>query len=176
MRFSWLSITGLLLAAVAGCGGQATGDPDVASADGASSTPAPSGSPSSTPAEGDLLKFAQCMRDNGVDVPDPDPAKGLAGLGKIDRDDPDFKAAMTKCKPYLSSLGGDPSSPEYQAQLLAFAQCMRANGADVPDPDPNGGFGGKGLDRNDPDVKAALEACHDKLPTGGQPSSAKPSA
>ncbi|WP_350273903.1 hypothetical protein [Kribbella sp. HUAS MG21] len=168
MRFIWLSITGLLLAAATGCGGPTGADPGVASAEGTTGTPAPTSSPSSTPTGTDLLKFAQCMRANGVDVPDPDPAKGLTGMGEIDRDDPDFKPAMTKCKQYLSGLGGDPSSPEYQAQLLAFAQCMRDHGADVPDPDPNGGFGGKGLDRSDPDVKAALEACHDKLPNAGQ--------
>jgi hypothetical protein len=50
-----------------------------------------------------LRQWAQCMRDNGVDVPDPDPNGGGLGLGEggngtFDRDNPTFQKAMEACK------------------------------------------------------------------------------
>jgi hypothetical protein len=45
-------------------------------------------------------KLAQCMRDHGIDVPDPDPDTGVARIftsGNIDFDSQAFKDAMTAC-------------------------------------------------------------------------------
>src|SRR5437879_3411611 len=60
-------------------------------------------------------------------------------------------------------------SPEQQAQrqqaILAFAQCMRDQGLDFPNPQPTaaGQFSMRSLlgnlDRSDPKVQAALTAC-----------------
>ncbi|WP_051771857.1 hypothetical protein [Saccharothrix sp. NRRL B-16314] len=117
-------------------------------------------------------EFAQCMRDNGVDMPDPDPTGGKAGgFGKVDRTDPDFERAVDACREFLPG-GGDLSKldPEKLEQLRVFAQCMRDNGVDIPDPDPAGGkLGGLGtVDRDSPAFKAALTACRDKLPVLGR--------
>jgi hypothetical protein len=54
-----------------------------------------------------MRQFTKCMRDHGVDVPDPDPNGGVTVLKKgtgsgggpgVSPDDPAFKAAMTACQ------------------------------------------------------------------------------
>lgn len=55
------------------------------------------------------LKFAKCMRDEGVDVPDPDFSQGLgAGAGAfddLDQDDPKVAAAMEVCQKVFADAG-----------------------------------------------------------------------
>ncbi|WP_419944107.1 hypothetical protein [Candidatus Poriferisodalis sp.] len=149
-----------------------------------------------------LLEFAQCMRDNDVDFPDPvveadgtiafglRPGRGAAqdgeGLEAIGRD-PDLPAARAACSEIIEGLALGPGAQNFDElrieradRLLEFAQCMRENGVDVPDPDPNafgpGGGGGRpfgGLDFDDADVSTAFEVCGDRLPArpgrgGGQ--------
>jgi hypothetical protein len=53
--------------------------------------------------EDELLAFAECMSENGYDMPDPDFSNnGHSGAGPfgdaIDTDDPDFKAAVGSCE------------------------------------------------------------------------------
>jgi hypothetical protein len=48
-------------------------------------------------------KYAGCMRDSGIDMPDPDPNGSLQdwakdGLGNVNRDDPKFKEASKTCQ------------------------------------------------------------------------------
>ena len=124
-------------------------------------------------------EFAQCMRDHGVDMPDPQTAEGGSGDGGGVRitvsggPNSNADAAMEACKDKLPNGGVPPSmSPEQQEQLRQFAQCMRDHGVDMPDPDPNNGglrisqSGGPaaGMGPDDPTFKAAQEACKDKLP------------
>lgn len=60
-----------------------------------------------------LRQFAQCMRDHGVDMADPDPNSGGFGMGgagaTFDRDDPTFVAAMEACQDKLTFLQGADS-------------------------------------------------------------------
>jgi hypothetical protein len=51
-----------------------------------------------------LLQFARCMREHGIDMPDPQPGGGMIfneeegdGGPKIDPDDEDFQAAQEAC-------------------------------------------------------------------------------
>jgi len=92
------------------------------------------------------VKFAQCMRENGVsEFPDPDASGNLTidtvvNGSSIDADGPAFKQALDTCKD-LQPAGftgpGERSSDRQQA-ALEFAQCIRENGvADFPDPTPN---------------------------------------
>jgi hypothetical protein len=100
-----------------------------------------------------ILAFAACMRDNGIDFPDPQfgVGGGFFGGGRGDGDGPpfdfqsaEFQGAFQTCGTFLQALQPD-LDPEQQAeqgeQQLAFAQCMRDEGIDFPDPDPDGGFG-----------------------------------
>ena len=162
-----------------------------------------SGTPAEISDEERLLEFAQCMRDNGVDFPDPvveadgtivfgrRPGGGAGGqdsenLQAIGRD-PDLPAARAACSDLIEGLALGPGGQNFDEvrvelmdRLLEFAQCMRDNGVDIPDPDPNaftpGGGGGRpfgGIDFDDADVSAAFEICGEQLPArpgrgGGQ--------
>lgn len=56
-------------------------------------------------------KFAQCLRDEGVDLPDLrlDGSGPPNGLNQIDRDDPDLIAAAKKCRKFAPQ--GRPGGP-----------------------------------------------------------------
>lgn len=92
------------------------------------------------------LRFAQCMRDNGVkEFPDPSPSGELtidavANGSSLDTDTAAFKRAITACKD-LEPPGftGHKRTAAQQEAALQFAQCMRDNGVrDFPDPSPAG--------------------------------------
>jgi hypothetical protein len=92
------------------------------------------------------LKFAECVRANGVgDFPDPS-ASGkftideVANGSSLNTNTAAFTQAISACKD-LEPAGfmGTKRSAEQQAAGLKFAQCMRENGVpDFPDPTPNG--------------------------------------
>ena len=51
-------------------------------------------------------EFSQCMRDEGVEVPDITAGGGPPGGGEqLDQDDPDVQAAMEKCQGELPQGG-----------------------------------------------------------------------
>ena len=134
------------------------------------------------------VKFAECMRDNGVsEFPDPDASGGLTIDGvvngsSLDSSTPAWKQAIAACKD-LQPPGfmGTEASPEEQEVRLEFAQCMRDNGVeDFPDPAPNGALidttripsaAGRGA-RSIPGFDAAADTCTDvysgELGLGGQ--------
>jgi hypothetical protein len=92
------------------------------------------------------VKFAECMRNNGVSqFPDPGASGKLtidavANGSSLDATTPAFKQAISACKD-LEPAGfmGSKRSSQQQRAALKFAQCIRANGVpDFPDPIPNG--------------------------------------
>ena len=116
---------------------------------GCSSEPAESGNtstvnPTSTSSGGNkAVKFAECMRDNGVrEFPDPDASGGLTIDGvvngsSLDPSAPAWKTAIAACKDLQPSgfTGDGRRSAEEQDAALEFAQCIRDNGVeDFPDP------------------------------------------
>jgi hypothetical protein len=124
------------------------------------------------------LRFARCMRGEGLDVPDPQ--KDPNGLIKItgprrsaDPRDPKVRAAEAKCGKYLRQGGGDAPDPARQARFqdafLKYARCMRREGVDVPDPRPGeGGLTFRRGDPNAPDPESARfqradRECHSLL-------------
>lgn len=171
----------LSVLALAACGGTASSDGDeVASLGGSSTETETATTTTSDDPQEALLDYTECMRDEGIDLPDPD-FSGEGGGGRIligpdgiDPDDPDFRAAQEKCSPILESLRQNFDEEDRQAfqdAALAFAKCMREHGVDVPDPDfsegapgrrgPGGPFRGSGVDPDDPDFQKAREACED---------------
>ncbi len=133
------SVPLVLLLALAGC---AAGDGEgVATAGGAAPAATATTAP---PAQEDGLKFAQCMRENGLSwFEDPEP--GAPGV-RIDipqgADKAKVDAAMAACKRYLPN-GGEPPKMDAQAMERArqVSKCMRENGVpDFPDPQPDGGL------------------------------------
>jgi hypothetical protein len=94
------------------------------------------------------LKFSQCMRDHGIDMPDPERV-GTGGIkisgGKMNPNDPKTKAAQKACQKYMQIGGGETVDPAKRAKLqeaaLSFARCMREHGVDMPDPQMSGNGG-----------------------------------
>ncbi|MFF3853202.1 hypothetical protein [Micromonospora sp. NPDC002575] len=128
---------GLLLAAscaLAGCGDSGDVGNGVASGGGNGAAAGASATASVSP---DLAKWTKCLRDNGVDVKDPGPDGAIT----LPMDSPAIQQAREKCTQYEGADGGstgiDPNDPEQQEQQRKFARCMRDNGIDWPDPDPN---------------------------------------
>jgi hypothetical protein len=181
---------GLALAASA-CGGDSAEGAEVASLGGSSTqteTETTTTGASEDPQE-ILLDYTECMREEGIDLPDPDFSGGPRGgfriqLGPngVDPDDPEFQAAREKCQPILASLRQqfDPERrEELQEAALEFAKCMREHGIDMPDPDFSGGgpsrrseggpFGSSGVDPDDPDFRAAQEECGEVFGDLGAP-------
>ncbi|WP_329084207.1 hypothetical protein [Streptosporangium sp. NBC_01469] len=117
-----------------------------------------------------LLRFARCMRENGVDMPDPEPGGNNVMLrGKTDDDT--LKKASETCRKYNPVGSGKKmlNDPKTQDALLRFARCMRENGVDMKDPDFSGGavrIGGEGMDPESPRTKKAIESCQEHLPGG----------
>jgi hypothetical protein len=131
------------------------------------------------------VKFAQCMREHGIDFPDPQRgANGLVrmmGPKNLNPNDPKLKSANSECQKFLQAGGGPAPDAATQAKardaFVKFAQCMRQHGVDIPDPKSSGGgltfqIGGKGgLNPQSPKFKAADKVCHSLLgaigPGGG---------
>jgi hypothetical protein len=131
------------------------------------------------------LKYAKCMREHGVDTPDPQRV-GSGGIKMTQKGTPGsrgkMEAANKDCQKYMEIGGGKAPSAAEQAKIkdagLAYAKCMRAHGVDMPDPkfSSNGGgttfqLGGPGKkggtsggpNPDSPTFKAADKACHGKL-------------
>jgi hypothetical protein len=93
-----------------------------------------------------FLAFAKCMREQGIDMPDPE-FKGSGEIAAVRIGGPDvspqeMEEAQKACRKYLpdAATGEAPKlSEEDQDAFLAFARCMRQNGVDVPDPRPGDG-------------------------------------
>ncbi len=123
-----------------------------------------------------LLSFAQCMREQGLDFPDPSfDSEGNPEFTDFDIVDQDaFEAAFVNCEDILRDAFPDEFDldPEVQAALydasLEFAQCMREQGLDFPDPKP-GEFGffafrDAEVDLNDPAFQDAFAVCQPENP------------
>lgn len=178
-RGSLLAALAVALVALLGmtaCGGQAEGS-DVATAGDSTAEPEPSATPdeSADPDEA-ALEFAECMRENGVDMPDPEPGQNggfqLFGGGTGDVDQATLERALEACRDLAPQLeGGAEIDPEMEEQMLALAECMREHGIDMPDPTTDGGLSLQlpdGVDREE--VDAALEECRETvdLPEPGE--------
>src|SRR5215470_2479356 len=76
-------------------------------------TASPSSNSNLSPQQQQVLGFYQCMRDNGVDIPDPD-NDGIIRLNGIDPNDPAVAAALNTCRSSMPG-GGEPPKPDAKA-------------------------------------------------------------
>jgi hypothetical protein len=126
------------------------------------------------------LKFAKCMRDEGVDMPDPQRQAGGGIVQKMGGEGAPLnqakvEAAQKKCEHFMDAGGGsrdvDPKEEaEHRDQLLAYAKCMRQHGVPMKDPKFSGnkvqlsigggpGDGGPRINPESATFKAAEKAC-----------------
>jgi hypothetical protein len=126
-----------------------------------------------------MLAFARCMREHGIDMPDPDTSGGGPGVvtfkaggpgDKLDADAGKFQEANEACKDLMGDAGPMNLSPEQQQEMqdqaLAFSRCMREHGVNMPDPNFDGEGhvtmkidDSSGIDPSDPKFEAAQQAC-----------------
>ncbi|MEY2445906.1 MAG: hypothetical protein QOE00_2486 [Ilumatobacteraceae bacterium] len=149
------------LAALSACGAAPAADRQVASLSTAAAN-------DTTPGTGDVtgttspkdpqeaaLQFAKCMREHGIDMPDPvvktaeggetQVAINMGGQGPAQKpNQKDMEAANKDCQHFMADGGGTFNQPsaedqaKMQEQALAFAKCMRDHGVDMPDPQFSG--------------------------------------
>ena len=130
MRRTLRPLAALAMLAVisAGCGGTAS------STDTASSTG--TGGNKNLTARDKVVKFTECMRENGVgDFPDPNASGEFPSFG-ISVSPAEWKRALGACKE-LQPPGSFSAhmTPKQLSVALKFAQCMREDGVpDFPDP------------------------------------------
>jgi hypothetical protein len=135
-----LAMLAMVAVISAGCDGTgSSGGADTAT------TPAGTGSSGGTNAtsrHAKAVKFAECMRANGVRAfPDPDATGALtidavANGSSLDTSSAAFERALSACKD-LEPPGftGHERKAQEQEGALKFAQCIRDNGVkDFPDP------------------------------------------
>ena len=168
-------LIGLVLATMltlAACGSPSA-TPGIASANQAS--PGAGATPTATASgkgNADGLKFAQCMRQHGVQMEDP--VDGRIEIKSGPGQEATMQAAQKACSQYAPGAGGKGAGPgiskQDQAKLLKFTQCMRQHGVPMADPDFSGGgvkmaIGGSARVA-DAKVKAAQQACAKLMPAG----------
>jgi hypothetical protein len=170
-----LLLSGALMTA---CGNGAVTRPGVASVSPTGSASSSTGAPKAS-----MLAYSRCMRAHGIaNFPDPNADGNLSVEGdkgsNLDPNSAAFKAADAACKSLLPAAQAPPKN--MKAQNLKYARCMRAHGiSDFPDPNPDGGLRvtaspGSDLDPNNPQYKAASEACK-KYQPGGAPQTGRTS-
>ena len=139
-----LGLLAMVAVLSAACGGTPSGG-DTNTAATRVGTGSSGGNNSAAPRE-KAVKFAECMRANGVSTfPDPDASgemtiDGIANGSSVNPNSPVFKQALSACKD-LEPAGftGTTVTPQQRIARLEFAQCVRKNGVpDFPDPSPNG--------------------------------------
>lgn len=142
-----------------------------------SSSNSASGASATSKQEQARLQAAQCLRQHGVNVPDPGtsaasgPPTGLRDIPQATRD-----AARQACQKYLRDAFTPLSAADrirFRDPFVQYAACMRANGVNLPDPGaagPGGGGGGGGAFRGfrqlrtQPNFQAANDKCRSKRP------------
>ena len=177
-----LAVLGLgLVLALAACGETPDGD-RVASLSGAGATTTTGGGKGGAAKDPQqaALDFARCMREHGVDMPDPEVDDqgrikariGAGGAGK--RPDPaKLDAAQKACGSLMGGGDGDRQlDPAERDAMVAFARCMREHGIDMPDPTGDGVVMRRD-DKGGPDpeseaFKAAEQACDHHLANLGR--------
>ncbi|PVC82835.1 hypothetical protein [Streptomyces sp. CS131] len=112
------------------CSGDGGGTKDGGSASGGAQTK-----------EDQALEHRTCLREQGLDIPEPKPGQDGMGLtidgGSMGKEKMEkaFKACEDK------AVGGGPKelSQAEKDKMVAYARCMRQNGFDMPDPKFDGG-------------------------------------
>lgn len=134
-----------------------------------------------------FIAFTQCMRHHGSQIGDPYHRAGHAGLTlDMPTMTPANKAAYNACKHIIASIismkmagmAAHQNGLTYQQRaaehlgLVRYAQCMRAHGIPMLDPDANGNLdlgnvpGIASVGRYTPLFRRADHACRSLLPAG----------
>lgn len=150
-----------------GCGGSddTDGVASLTETSGQTTTNGSQDSAGSSDVEKAQLDYAKCMREHGIDFPDP--VNGRFEFKMKRGDQRKLTEAQNACRDILEKAM-PPVSKEQEAEMreaaLRFARCMRQHGVDMPDPTfPEGGGTlmrmPKGMKDDDPKLEEAQKAC-----------------
>ncbi|AWL86837.1 hypothetical protein AMK14_06540 [Streptomyces sp. TSRI0445] len=111
------------------------------SGDGGGTKGGGSASDSKKTKEDQALEHRKCLREQGLDIPEPKPGENGMGVtidgGSMGKEKMEkaFKACEDK------AVGGGPKemTQAEKDKAVAYARCMRQNGFDMPDPKFDGG-------------------------------------
>jgi hypothetical protein len=126
------------------------------------------------------LRHARCMRNQGIDFPDPQPDE----YGRYYHEPPPegpareaYEAAGAICVKHFDAIADVPLTPEEQREFAAalerdrrITQCLRDRGLPWPDPIPGQGawydddVEAAGIDWEAPHVRRAVQACEARFP------------
>ena len=172
-----LLVVGLGLA-LAACGTAADGDRVASlSGDQPTATTKVTGDDGKDPQQR-AIDFARCMREHGVDMPDPEVddqgrVKVRVGGGGRGPDPRKLEEAQKACGSLMG--GGDGPGqldPAQRDAMVDFARCMREHGIDLPDPTGDGLLMRRGEGGPDPEseeFQQAENACDHHLAELGRP-------
>ncbi|NDL58297.1 hypothetical protein [Phytoactinopolyspora mesophila] len=166
-----LLVTAALTTTLAACGSDDAGGDSSASA---------AGEGAEASEEQLILGFYQCLRDNGLDVADPDlegsgPQAG-GGPPGIDTNDPAAMEVVELCR---DAVLGDVEGPMQfgdgaggnmadTSSLIEFVSCIRDQGIDMPDPSSDGRLAmPDNVDPQSNEFQAAVQECSEHLDGGG---------
>ncbi|MDT0613635.1 hypothetical protein [Streptomyces lancefieldiae] len=166
------AVASVMALALTGCGGE-EGESEIPTAASGGATASSAGQDGQSGGD-DVAAYVQaqrtyvkCLRENGVDAPDPDEKGNIDFGGNRElKKDATFRTATEKCAEHLAAV---PESIEKgnQSKLTAeqievkqrYATCMQENGAaDFPDPGPDG-LGQGEWDQSSAGAKRAMRIC-----------------
>ena len=128
----------------------------------------------------DMVEFARCLREHGVNEPDPKHFPGHHGLSiKIPGRGPSTAAALAACNHFIAPVvrmkqagAIAHAAPELHA-LTNYATCMRSHDIPMLDPTPQGQLNlgrvpgiTSNFGRYSPQFRTADRACRHLLPPG----------
>jgi hypothetical protein len=96
----------------------------------------PSTNTNSQNARDRFVKYAQCMRQQGVDVPDRQAGSDKAVVAPGAGPDPKVEAANAICRIYAPNQEGEDVSAAEEDHALKTAECLRKHGINAKDPKP----------------------------------------
>jgi len=111
-------------------------------------------------------RLESCLRKEGVDVRE----RPAGGGRSSELEESKLRAAMEgPCRRYREQAFGNLTEDERQEmrdQMVKFASCMRKHGVDIPDPSSQPTS--VRIDRDDPKVREATDACRELMPNRGR--------
>ncbi|NUU21975.1 MAG: hypothetical protein HOV68_10755 [Streptomycetaceae bacterium] len=156
---------GAVLTLSACSGGSDDGKDDQVASLGDQGGPGASTPPEAAAGEkGDMVKYAGCMREHGVDMPDPAADGSMMAAQAVpapgSADETKMNDATAACRKWLPNGGevSEKDKAEQREKQLKMAQCLREHGMDVPDPGPDGGLT-IALGDDQAKADAAMKAC-----------------
>ncbi|WP_030761466.1 MULTISPECIES: hypothetical protein [unclassified Streptomyces] len=149
-------VTGLTLFATACANDGSAGKKD---------SSAGAGGDSATVAD-NAVKMRRCLRENGIEVPDPEPGQDPRGMTiGGDADPRKMQEAMKKCGMSTGTGAGKEPTQEDKDKELEWIRCMRENGVALKDPEYHEG-GMKSATEIPKGQEKAFEEAQKKCDTG----------